>query len=223
MTKFAWIFLGVLVALPLSGATVVLSEAGFVSLLTGGYYLEDFESLTPGDQGVATLPFTDGTFSYTASTFVLSPPPDLFVNSTFTNTMSTEDNENDLDFLITSGNVNAVGGNFFMSLADESFFGPPPVGRTFTLSLSDGTAQEVLVTGTADFIGFIADPGTFFTSLRVGAPDHDSTAVHPNADNLYVGSATAAAIPEPSSFALFGIGLVAIGWKASRAQRRRNG
>lgn len=82
-----------------------------------------------------------------------------------------------------------------------------------TLALSNGTTQIVTDANNTSFLGFIANPGTVFTSLSVTS--NDPTAYFSAVNNLRVGQA-ATPIPTPALLpGLIGLGLSV--WRKRKA------
>ena len=105
-----------------------------------------------------------------------------------------------LHVIFDTGNVTAVGGDFF---------GSPPAGGTFipatmTITLSDGTSLNYAQAVIGDaFRGFIST--TPITSLTLAAASGRLNTI----DNLIVG--VASPVPEPSTYAMWMAGLLAAG------------
>ena len=194
-------------------ATVVTSLSAFTADLAPGYYLETFSGLTGGGAILpVSISFTGGTgnaFSYNAvddsgqGLFALplfGTPSEL--STYFLATVQ-------FDFL--SGNVTAVGGNFFSTDTDGD-----PDGGTITLNLSDGTHATIPTSSLSSFVGFLS-PGVFITNLQV-VPGADSYAT---VANFYVGgyAAPVGSVPEPATFGLLAGGLIAGGLLRKRLSR----
>jgi hypothetical protein len=169
-----------------------------------GSYLENFEGLTAGGQG-GNLARSSGGFSYT-----VSAPTSVYVVSDLTapplpsgQAITTFFNGNNLVITFTSGNVTAVGGDFFLTNLEENW-----VAGTFTVGLNDGTTSNVdLLTGppaanTVAFRGFTSDsPITSLTISGFNAPGTQFGTL----DNFYVG---VNAVPEAPTW--IGVGLIAL-------------
>ncbi len=183
--------------------TVYSDQATFVSLLSPGYYLENYSGLAAGTHP-STINFSQGAFSYTASA-----SQGLWVNSAGGNALSTNNAGDPILFTFTSGNVTAVGGYFFPTDIGENL-----ISGTIALALSDGTTATLVNPGRSSFFGFTTS-SAYITSLSVDAPDGSGYA-WPTVDDLYVG---VNAVPEPSSAALLGACLLLLGW--TRWRRRR--
>jgi hypothetical protein len=208
---------------PAVAATVVTytDVAVFQNALQPGYYLENFDSLTPGQTldpitwDIVPLSFSslDGAFSYTVdapgdSLFVVQDPDNLSAQSLSTNSPGF-----DMIFTFASG-IRAVGGNFFAT----DINGYVNSGLV-TITLGDGTTQTLtdpLGTGFGGFTSIDSD----ISSLTVSAapdPLQDPllTPVYGTLDNFYTG---AVVTPEPQSVFLLLGGLAA---GALRLRRRR--
>jgi hypothetical protein len=191
--------LAVLSTSSFASATVYTSSASFLTRVAPGYYTEDFNSLT--NPLPDPLPFSGGAFAYTAS----SPPFGLYSSDVTTGFfLGTSQEDEDLTITFTSGNVNAVGANFFASNISDAF-----QQVSITITLSDGTVETFTPTSAADsYRGFTSDVA--FTSLVISGP---GTSLYAGLDNLTVGTA----VPEPTSWALAGLALAAL-----VASRRRS-
>lgn len=176
------------------GQTMTYNNLGdFLANVQTGYYDEGFDSLAPG--AVATLNFTGNGYSYTASSAVgadagslgdggLYNDPGLLSVNTATDALL-------IDF--TSGNVTAVGGEFF---ASDISFGLIPAD--VIVSLNDGTTVNFNGTG---FAGFTSSVG--INSILIDASDATlGVPAWPTVDRLIVGTA----VPAPAGLAVLGLG-----------------
>ncbi|HLK55431.1 MAG TPA: hypothetical protein VKU00_02645, partial [Chthonomonadaceae bacterium] len=97
--------------------TVYTDQATFLANVQSGYYLETFDSQPINTQVPSPLSFSSNGFSYTASVPDLTSPsgPGNFFNvGTVSDVWLSTDLQGDpITFNFTSGNVTAVGGNFF--------------------------------------------------------------------------------------------------------------
>ncbi|WP_422011620.1 PEP-CTERM sorting domain-containing protein [Roseateles sp.] len=187
--------LGVMSVSAFAASTVYTSSSSFLSQVAPGAYTETFNGLsTPAAGAVA---FSGGGFSYS-----LFAPSDLYASGDFIGT-SQIDEALTISFL--SGNVYAVGGNFFATNIADAF-----QAVQISLSLSDGTTVSFTPTSLADsYRGFVST--TAITSLTISAPGQS---LYAGLDNLTV----AAAVPEPASWALASLGIAGL---AAFARRRR--
>ena len=185
-------------ALPAGAATTIFtSPASFAAQLAPGSYTETFVGLNTPVNNATSLAFAGGGFAYTVSqasglygvgTFIGTGIPNVPLTITF-----------------TSGNVTALGGEFFNTDAFDSFQSTP-----VTITLNDGTTTTFTPADfSSSFRGFVST--SLITSLVLSAPGGVQYA---GLDNLTVG-----AVPEPSSWALMILGLGAL----TAAARRHGG
>lgn len=217
-----------------SAAVVMTDRNEFLGWVQPGYYLEPFQTVErgflPADEGddweVAFVgPNGDFAFTMQEEPFELIPQSQLWViaNETMdeeeipgSRAVSTRNDFTGIRIQFTSGNVTAVGGDFFLTQENGA---PLGIG-SFTLTLSDGTAREVnsQLTESDRFVGFLAEGSETFTSLILNPVDIFQ-GQYVTVDNLLVG----AAVPEPATAgwlagaALLGFG----GWRrwANRGRR----
>jgi hypothetical protein len=182
---------GLAMAVSAASADVFNDSASFMSNLDGPSYFEDFASIGSGPSG--DLNFTDGTFSYTISA-VGGNSPDLFNDPGF---ISTDNAQDGILITFTSGNVTAVGGNFWSTNA--AFL---PIAAQVTLNLSDGQTVTFLSTSPSDYRGFTSS--VIIDSISIFADDDPANSVFAwsTLDNLTVGRA----IPAPGAVAMLGLG-----------------
>jgi MYXO-CTERM domain-containing protein len=178
-------------------ADVFTDSASFLANVQPGFYFNNFASAPSG--AVPSLSFSSGGFAYTVST-------GGGVSGLFNGTglISTDNAADVIRIDFTSGNVTAVGGNFWST--DINFF---PFAATVDVELSDGTSVSFNSTSANDFRGFTSN--SVITSLTIDAIDPLSGPAWSTLDNLYVGQA----IPAPGAMALLGLGGLAA------ARRRR--
>lgn len=184
-----------------NAASVYTTSASFLSNLNPGYYTETFNTTIGGGAPASGYTFTSGPFSYSMTTSVGT----LYSGSGLFGVMN---NTSSLTINFLSGNINAVGANFFETNAIDQFVSSP-----ISISLSDGTALTYTPTSTSDYRGFIAGPGIYFTSLTMAA---GGSGQWESLDNLTVGNVVRSNVPEPGSVALLGLGLIGL-----MAARRR--
>jgi hypothetical protein len=176
-------------------ATLYTDLASFLDNIQAGEYLNDFNTLTAGDQGVTSQSFSGSGFSYTITPTVASGT----ANNTWVapvtggdKAMSTRFSMRGLRIDFTSGNITAVGGNFFLLGSN----GTSPIAGNLSINLSDGSSANFSsqANNNYPFEGFAAADGTLITSLDLSyAPSNRFVAV----DNLRVGRSKR--IPEPSN------------------------
>ncbi|MBF2025812.1 MAG: PTPA-CTERM sorting domain-containing protein [Oscillatoriales cyanobacterium C42_A2020_001] len=102
---------------------------------------------------------------------------------------------------------NAVGGAFFPTNTPGAV-----IPGSITVTLSDGTTQTLTNTNSSSFIGFIADPGSVFTSLSIASVNPELE-VYPTVNDLLIGTA----IPTPALLP----GLISMGmavWRKRKAE-----
>lgn len=160
-------------------ATIFTDSGSFNAAVAPGAYVENFNQTDPPV-------YSSNGFSY-AITTSLGPIDDA---GTF---ITTAVEQQTLTLNFTSGNVTAVGGNFFVVDVNNTF-----QASVVTINLSDGTTDSFTTTSAADFRGYSTGPsGPVITTLTLAAP----ASLRFNAiDNIVVG----AAVPEPSVTLLLG-------------------
>lgn len=192
-------------------ATVFTDESSFLFNLEPDSYLETFDASEDVFVLPASLPFSGSGFSYTvtARNGALTLPRNPMDDQDY---WLSADPENDSSLVLefTSGNISAVGGNFFSTgfspASDDTQLG---LGNIL-LTLSDGTTRSLTNPTNTTFIGFTADPGSVFTSLIVSAPAGGaSDSLYATLNNLRVGRAVP--IPTPALLpGLLGIGFATL-------------
>lgn len=180
----------------------------FLATLEAGSYTETFNNGLPLGYMSSPHPFSGGGFSYSAST------PNGFYNlldpGDSTNTdvwLSTNQLVDPIVFTITSGNVTAIGGFFFLTNGQ-----PAVTSGTVTATLGDGTTELISSPGPSNFVGFTTSSG--IASLTITP----SSGTYATVNDLTVGQAQVAAVPEPGTLAL---GLTALGLGGLASLRRR--
>jgi hypothetical protein len=185
---------------PLSASAVTTTFTDSATFLgnTSSTYLENFNSLTSGSLN-SPLTFSQSGFSYSvvASTLLYSG-----TGNTGSRFLGENYRTDDITISFTSGNVTAVGGNFFLTDAGDNL-----VAGSISLTLNDGSVINLTspTSGATPFGGFTTD-GAIITSLTIAGPGATSW---DSFDNLYVGASNApAAVPEPFTIlgTLFGAG-----------------
>ena len=181
-------------------STVYTDQSSFLEQVQSGYYLENFNSRTPGNVP-GPVSFSGGDFRYEISTDTTTRVFFTRPNDVAVSTIRTADS---LTVTFTSNNITAIGGNFF--LID---FNDAPSDGKVTVKLSDGTKESFnSTTLNLPFRGFISK--TPIVSLTMPAlPDSGRYVA---IDNLIVGRSLVSApgVPAPSSAAVF-FGLAGLG------------
>ena len=173
-----------------SHATVVYTtSASFLSHVAPGSYTNTFTGL-PNPPG--PMSFSGNGFAYTASA-----PDDLYVLGGF---LGTNLPNQALTINFTSGNVFAIGANFFNTNISDAF-----QATLMSIVLSDGTTETFTPTSLADsYRGFVSTVA--ITSLVLLAPGQS---LYAGLDNLTVGRA-ALLVPEPATWLLLCLGLAGL-------------
>lgn len=183
-------------------STVYTSSATFFANVLPGFYTETFTG-NPGvfDSGVG--------FSSLGFTYVIDAAGGIepiyrsgdFIGNTYA--------AQSLTITFTSGNVTAIGGNFFLTDVNDN-----PLTGDITITLSDGTVESFTTTSSTDFRGFTSDNGTVITSLVLSAP---LAGQFNSMDNFTVG----VAVPEPASMAMIGLAVAGMGayWYRQRKKK----
>jgi hypothetical protein len=200
-----------LAAAPALAATVFTDETAFLSNVQAGSYLETFDSLPIGIPLPGPLAFSQGGFAYNATAINPISAFSGFFNASSAGDvwLSTFGSETPIVFNFTSGNVSAISGAFF----PNDISGAVTPG-SIRVALSDGTTQTLTNTTDTSFIGFLADPGTVFTSLTVESGE--GGAYFPTVNNFRVGTA-ATPIPTPALLpGLIGMGVAV--WRKRKAE-----
>jgi hypothetical protein len=209
-------------------------QATFLAHVQPGYYLETFDTQPLNSPVDSPLSFSSNGFSYTASVPDVQNSSGGFDPGSFFNVgtssdvwLSTNLSQDTITFNFTSGNVTAVGGNFFNTDVDGNVS-----NGTIDLLLSDGTSLTLTNPTDTTFAGFTS--GQTITSLMVtpiaptnpdGSPLLDSNGnpvvTWATVNNLIVGAAlpTTSATPEPGATALL-VGMGATGLVALRRYRK---
>ena len=172
-----------------AGTTTYTSSASFLSQVAAGSYTESFDGL-PSDPPTA---YTGGSFAYTVAS-----PNGLYGSGEF---LAVNQENDGLTISFSGGNVMAVGGNFFATNLSDAF-----QAVAMTVSLSDGTSVTFTPTSqSASYLGFTSDVA--ITSLTISGA---GTSLYSGLDNLTVGAVAIPAVPEPTTWALMGLGLAGV-------------
>lgn len=184
-----------------SAQTTYTDQATFLANVQPGSYLETFDSLVQGDVVASPINFAGNGFTYTASAvgnfFNVGPAGDTWLSTNFGST--------DIVFTFTSGNVTAVGGEFFTT----NFDGDESLG-SITATLNSGSTITINPSSATTFGGFTTPSA--ITSLTISVPANFASV-----NNLIVGTA----VPAPSSAIVLiaGFGLMGIRTLALRRKR----
>jgi hypothetical protein len=186
--------------------TTYTTSADFLAAVQGASYTETFDGTLEAVSAVS-YSFLQNGFGYT----VTVPPPTfdtmpVYRNGIFIGNLT--DGES-LVFTFTTGNVTAVGGNFFLTNLTDNFVSSP-----ITVTLNDGTTTTYTPTGVDTFLGFTSTVA--ITSLTLSVTN---IATYNSVDNLIVGTTSAA--PEPGSLALVLPVMGAVGMVIRKRQRRK--
>jgi len=162
-----------------TAATVFTDQASFMSSLAAGSYTESFASSDPPT-------YLLGGFAYTGSV----SGGTIYDSGNFIGNFNAA---NSFILTFTSGNVTAVGGNFYLTDVNDTF-----LPSALTITLSDGTVDTFTPSSINGFRGYIASAP--ITTLTMGVT---ASGVFNTLDNLTVG-----AVPEPTTAGLLAGALV---------------
>lgn len=198
----------VLACLALTSAFVAPSHAGaiyttsasFLPNVASGAYTETFSTdfnNTPNSRN-----YSGGAFSYRASS-----SGGVYNNGVF---LGAAESNTPLVINFTGAAVTAIGANFYNTNVFDNF-----LSVAITVALSDGTTQSFTPTSaTNSYRGFTTDVAITSMTIR-----NTSANSYVGLDNLTVGRALApAAVPEPASLAIVGLGLAGLGVMRRRRQ-----
>lgn len=182
--------LAALSASTLAATSTYTTSGAFLANVQPGFYTEDFTSLgTPGPS--SPIAFSSGGFTYT-----ISSPGDLYASGF----LGTNTGYDVLTIAFTSGNVTAVGANFYPTLIGDAFF-----AAAMNIVLNDGTNVSFTPGSANDsYRGFTSDQA--ITSLTLTVSHVANETLYAGLDNLTVGGA----VPEPTSVLLAGLGLAGL-------------
>jgi hypothetical protein len=169
-----------------SSTTTYTSSADFLAQVAAGSYANTFDGL-----GSSPLPvFSGGGFSYS-----LSAPNGIYGSGDFIGVNQVNDA---LTITFTGAAVTALGANFFATDLSDSF-----QSVLVTVTLSDGTIASFTPTLMADSYRGFTSTAAISSLVIAGA----GASLYSGLDNFTVG---AAAVPEPASWALFGLGVAGV-------------
>jgi hypothetical protein len=180
-----------------SAVTTTFSDSSsFESNIVPGYYLENFNFLNQGALA-NSLTFSQGGFTYSVEALGGLYSGTGNTGSPFIGTNNTGDTTT---ITFTSGNVTAVGGNFFLTDGQDNL-----AAGAITLTLNDGSFLDIIATTTSTPFGGFTTDGSLITSLTFTS----DPSAYGSFDNFYVGtSSTPTAVPEPFTIlgTIFGAG-----------------
>jgi hypothetical protein len=187
----------VLVSLGLSvtttrATTIFTNQAAFLAATQPGFYLETFNSLPLGTIPptlASPLNFSKNGFSYSASTasgqdfFNIGPTGDVW--------LSTFHEFDPIVFNVTSNNVTAIGGFFFLTDINGNIS-----NGTVTVTLNNGSMFSINNASSTSFIGFTTSLP--IQSLTVTPPSSGPSLIFATVNDFITG----AAVPETGTSAL---------------------
>jgi hypothetical protein len=196
-------------------SSIYLNQSDFTAALTSGYASENFDSIPEYTAQAHSYSFSENGFDWTASTTdyygnepAYNPAAILFLTDAGSIALTpaggnTAGSGDVLTLNFTSGNVTAIGGDFFLT----DFYGNAR-GGSFSLTMNDGTTQTFTDVGADNFFGYVSStPITSLTFVPPG-PYNSWAAI----DNIYVGQGAAVSqTPETSTPGLLLGGLSLIG------------
>jgi len=188
---------------PAPAATAYTNLASFLGALTNSY-TESFSGLTNTSSTNTAAPqnFSGNGLTFSANT---QPTNSLWtVVNGGTKWLSVDPGSSSLVFTLTSGNITAVGGNFFLTDLPGDF-----ITGTINILFSDTTTTNWSPSSTSAFIGFTFDsPVTSMTISRTG-----------NTDFVTAGTITVGQVPEPTTTALLLVAGGSLLWWSRRRKR----
>ena len=168
--------------------TIYTTSAAFLPNVKPGAYTESFTGLA--NPAAGPFSFVGGAFSYTAFA-----PSSLYLAAGF---LGTSQIDEALTITFNSGNVTALGANFYATDLDDAF-----QSVALTLKLSDGTTTTFTPTSVLNsYRGFVSTIA--ITSLVISGP---GPALYAGMDNFTVGIAV---VPEPASGLLLALGVAGL-------------
>jgi hypothetical protein len=192
----------VLVSLGLSAmttqaTTIYTNQAAFLAATQPGFYLETFNSLPQFTSLTPPLNFSKNGFSYNATT--ASGNPFFNIGPSGDTWLSTFHEFDPIVFNLTSNNVTAVGGFFFLTDVNGNLS-----AGTVTVTLNNGSMFSIIDPNATSFIGFTT--GVPIQSLTVTPPASGPSLIFATANDFITGKA----VPETGSSALL-FGLATLG------------
>jgi hypothetical protein len=172
-----------------AGVTIYNTKAAFLAATNPGFY----ENFFLTDNGFELSPIDFGPvngFKYraTAAGDFFSQPSKFSTNVA----------NDPITFTMTGAPVTAIGGDFWLTDIDFN-----TIKGTITITLNDGTTVNLLNATPTTFEGFTSDVAITSLTLTTGEAGAFNTA-----NDFIVG--TAAAVPEPSTLTLLGLGTLSL-------------
>lgn len=191
-----------------AGIITYTDQTSFMAALASSS-VDDFNNLpTPATAINSGLNRTVGPYQYGVTS-----TNGLYSGGSAGDVWLTNSNRTDpMSFTVNTGGPTAMGGYFFAS----DITGLLTSGE-IRVSINGGLfEQSVLTNSAANFFGWVSTDSTQISSFQVSS----GSGVWPTVNDLILGQAAAATVPEPSSLALFGIGACVAGVGAARRRRR---
>jgi hypothetical protein len=164
------------------GAQVVLDQDEFMADISPDFYLNTFDEISPGM--LDDLTYTQGDFTYIVSA---SEPfdPDTGLGGLYGGNADVTVNysRDKMVLTFTSGNITAVGANFWASDINEI-----PTDTAIIVEDADGRGTTIDVSSPDTFVGFVSSVP--IVSLTIDAPEQGAE-FWPTLDNLVVGNVLA--------------------------------
>lgn len=170
-----------------AATTTYTDSASFLAAIAPGAFNNTFTGV---EDSATSYSYSGGGFGYT-----VAAPGDVYLSGSFIGNNTDNDT---LTITFTTGNVTALGGNFFITDIGNSF-----QASAVTLTLSDGTTTTFTPSDeTTAFRGFVSTAA--IVSLMMSAPGAN---LFNSLDNLTVGVAVPITLPEPGTWALVALAL----------------
>jgi hypothetical protein len=184
---------------------VYTDSSAFISATSASNYTQNFNGIPAPTLVTTPTNFSGNGFSFTATT------PNGGINNQLyglTNGgggdrwLTTFFPEFGLVFTNFSPNVSAIGGNFFAT-DEQGVFTNTPINVRIMLSDASTFSTNYSPGGFTSFLGVTFSTNVSISSLVIS--NLNNPPMFPTANNLTIG-----AVPEPSTYALFGIGAIGL-------------